>query len=110
MNTQIKQLIDKTARGQELTQAEVDAVMAVMPNEVAALQRTIEALTNWIREAIPAIVDAFSAFARMLAAENEVLSRCKCPRVVHLAKNAKKARVRNKNLRRAEKIVKEAER
>lgn len=102
------QQLAEIAKERQLTEAE---------NE--ELRELLQPYTDTLAGAISTILDAFKNMARVLGQtfqavkegviQAQVLNRCPDRRVVHLAKHAKKARTRKKNLRRAMRIMEKEE-
>ena len=105
MNTDITHAWTKLGRGEELTQEDVNAIIAEMPDIYESMRRTVESLTAWLLEVTPMWVSAITSLITQLSTEREALDYCPDQRVVQLAKYGKKARTRKKNLRRAYKII-----
>lgn len=88
-----------------------EALPGATDEQLEALGRFVESLADgWrvIRDALAsfasAIAPAVKALAQFLTYQEE-LERCPNRKVVHLAKHAKKARTRKKNLHRAMRIL-----
>lgn len=104
MDNTIRDLIKKSGRGEELTQADLDAFVTACPNVPKALRATVESLSACLAEVIPVWARVIAELLPQLTLYR-ALDQCPDHRVRHLALRAKKHRTRKKNQHRALKLL-----
>lgn len=95
------------------TDEQIEALERSTQKAVEVFQEMLQELREGLAEATRRLAEAwaptlaaFSAAVTRCLTEQKELERCPNRRVVHLAKHAKKARTRKKNLHRAMRIIK----
>lgn len=108
MNNALLDIAAKVKRGEELSQADVDAFGIEFSNFAECLGRAMEAMVAWLSEVLPSCIETFGgALSQLRGCWVETLDKCPDRRVRHLALHARKSRTRKKNLRRALKLISE---
>lgn len=96
---------EKLSNGEALSQEEVDIYFESRGINVDKITEALKNVAYAVGEYMSAVIPLLSALNQMAYEVNQTLEKCPNYRVVHLAKHAKKLRHRQKNYKRAYRIV-----
>lgn len=110
---ELKELAEKVNAGYVPTDEEIQAAREALEPAHAAICQAVEKLTAALAEVLLPLIEGINAVIPLLVNASRLMAdfdlerieACPNRRVVHLARYAKKARVRNKNINRAFRIM-----
>lgn len=105
MNPEAIQAINKSSRGEELTQEEIDALVIELPGIVECIGNMAASAAAWLAEELPRWASIIADCVCEITEAQTAIDTCSNKRVTHLARYGSTRRIRKKNVRRALKMA-----